>query len=282
MEIRWQPGHLVRARRELQLFLDQAQWVLEVCDARAPRASRDRFLAELVPPDRRMLVLSHADLAHPEATKRWVAYWRAQGEENVWVVRTDRPGSFLGLRRRLQPRRRAAPPGLDGVRLGPNMTVQRAVVVGMPNVGKSTLINALARARRAKAEARAGTTRGPQWIRVDDELEILDTPGVLAPVGIRGERAYLLAALGLVSDQSFPVWEVAVWLVRRLGLAGSQAGAAEEVLEGLGRRWGLVAKSGGIHAEQTALRLLQQFRRGRLGRITLEDPEELASPSGLS
>ena len=229
-----------------------------------------------------MLVLSHADLAHPEATKRWVAYWRAQGEENVWVVRTDRPGSFLGLRRRLQPRRRAAPPGLDGVRLGPNMTVQRAVVVGMPNVGKSTLINALARARRAKAEARAGTTRGPQWIRVDDELEILDTPGVLAPVGIRGERAYLLAALGLVSDQSFPVWEVAVWLVRRLGLAGSQAGAAEEVLEGLGHRWGLVAKSGGIHAEQTALRLLQQFRRGRLGRITLEDPEELASPSGLS
>lgn len=277
MEIRWQPGHLVRARRELRVLLAQAQWVLEVCDARAPRASRDRLLAELVPSGRRILVLSHGDLADPEATRRWVSHFRAQGEE-VRVVRLDRPASFLSLRRRLQPPRARKAPALKGVRLGPAVAVQRAVVVGLPNVGKSTLINALARRTRAKAEARAGTTRGPQWIHVDQGLEILDTPGILAPVGIRGERAYLLAALGLVSDRSFPVWEVAVWLVTRLGLAGPEEGAAEEALDRMGRRWGLVAKSGAIHAEQTAHRLLQQFRRGRLGRLTLEAPEEPTPP----
>ncbi|MBO2518192.1 MULTISPECIES: GTPase [Limnochorda] len=272
MEIRWQPGHLVRARRELRLLLSQAQWVLEVCDARAPQASRERRLAELVPPERRILVLSHGDLADPALTRRWVDHFRAQGEQ-VQVVRLDRPTSYQGIRRRLTPPRPRQDAALRGIRLGAHVTVQRAVVVGLPNVGKSTLINVLARRTRARTEARAGTTRGPQWIRVSEGLEILDTPGILAPAGIRGERAYLLAALGLVSDRSFPVWEVAVWLVTRLGLAGPERDEAEEALERMGRRWGLVAKGGGIHAEQTALRLLQQFRRGRLGRLTLERPE---------
>lgn len=278
MEIRWQPGHLVRARRDLKPLLAQARWVLEVCDARAPVASRERMLSEMVPASRRLLVLSHADVADPEVTRLWVRYLRARGEE-VYAVHACDAASVRHLRRRLAPGRGRAPEELRGIRLGPALVAQRAVVVGLPNVGKSSLINALARRSRARAEARAGTTRGPQWIQVAEGLEVLDTPGVLAPVGIRGDRARILAALGLVSDRSFPLWEVASWLVARLGLVDPRIGDPEGTLEALGRRWRLVGKSGAVLAEQTALRFLQQFRRGSLGRYSLERPEPAGAAS---
>ncbi|BAS27480.1 YlqF/YawG family GTPase [Limnochorda pilosa] len=279
MEIRWQPGHLVRARRELKPLLSQARWVVEVGDARAPRASRDRLLSEQVPAARRIVVLTHADLADPQATRAWLRALRAAGEE-AYAVRAHRPSGLQPLQRRLAPPRARPPAGLRGVRLGTAVTLQRAVVVGLPNVGKSTLINALARRSRARSEARPGTTRGPQWIQASEGLELLDTPGVLAPMGVRGERAYLLAALGMVSDRSFPVWEVAVWLVERLGLPDPALGSAEATLEGMGRGWGLVSRSGAVNTEETALRLLQQFRRGSLGRHTLEEPPRVPAEPG--
>lgn len=263
-------GHMARALQAIRRHLSVVDLVLEVADARAPAATRNPSLERLVGERARVLVLTRADLASEDATRRWLSHFARQGLRAVAVDAVS--GQGVGRLRALLGRAR-------GERLGEPV---RAMVVGVPNVGKSSLVNRLAGRARARTGALPGVTRGPQWVRVGAAL-LLDLPGVLPPF-IRGRASLArLAALGIVGSDACPAAEAAVALVEELrrlapreleltyGLQ-SELGPPEAVLAEIGRRRGCLAAGGRIDLERAGEAVLKDFRLGRLGRVTLEEP----------
>lgn len=255
-------GHMARAWRALRRHLAEADLVLEVADARAPALSRNPHLERLAAGKPRVLVLARADLAAEGATRRWLAHFARQGMRAVAVDAVR--GTGVARLRSLLPR--------GG----------RALVVGLPNVGKSSLINRLAGRARAATGALPGVTRGPQWIRVGESL-LLDLPGILPPYLRRPGARARLVALGLAGPEACPLVEAAQVLIGELRRAApreleasygldSELGPPEEVLAAIGRRRGCLRAGGEVDRERAAALLLRDFRRGRLGRVTLEEP----------
>ena len=282
MQVQWYPGHMTKAKRAMQEDIKLVDLVIELVDARSPLSSRNPDIDTLGKNKARLILLNKADLADPAANQAWTGYFEKKG---YTVVRIDarrkadlkpiQAAVMTACKEKIERDRRR------GIKNRP----VRAMVVGIPNVGKSTFINSYAGRACAKTGNKPGVTRGNQWIRLNKEVELLDTPGILWPkfedpqVGIR------LALLGSVKDDILNSDELAVELLKRLRAAYPEAlserygevvlaGSEAEALMEIARARNCILKGGEPDYSRAAKLLIDDFRGGRLGRITLELPEQ--------
>ena len=290
--INWYPGHMAKSRRMLAEQLRAVDAVVELVDARAPLASANPDLRALTRGKARLLVLNKADLADDAATSRWLEGYRAK---NVMAMRFNSNGGRV--KEMLERIARATQPSVErAAARGVKKTV-RLMVVGIPNVGKSTFINRLNGASVAKASDRPGVTRAKQWVKLGPYLEMLDTPGMLPPRLDDQQRAQTLAFLGSVRDQILDTQELAGALLRRLAHLKpdlvrarfklpetiewlgaetpltSTSLPGEALLEAACRGRGWLLSGGRFDLERGAALVLDEFRAGKVGKISLELPE---------
>jgi len=282
MNIQWYPGHMTKTRRQIEADLKQVDAVCEIVDARIPMSSRNPDIDSICAGKPRIIVLNRMDLADPAATKRWMAHFRSKGYA---VLATDCK-SRKGIADFTPAARVACAEKLerDAAR-GMNRPL-RVMVVGIPNVGKSTLINQISGRKGAKAENRPGVTRGKQWVTVDSGLLLLDTPGILWPKFEDPEVGMMLAYTGAVKEGVIDLEELACrlmellhkfypeTLLERYKVEASAGTPGWELLEMAGRKRGYLLARGEVHTERMAKVLMDEYRSGKLGKFTLEEPEE--------
>ena len=286
LNIQWYPGHMTKAGRMISANVANVDAVCEILDARIPTASRNPDIDSLAAGKPRLVLLNRSDLADPSASAQWKAHFKAQG---MAVLETDCKsgkgvGAFSGaVRSLLKPllEQRAAK--------GQATRALRVMVLGIPNVGKSTFINRVAGKKAAAVSDRPGVTRGRQWITVDRGLELLDTPGILWPKFDSQEVGELLAVTGAIKDDLLDRETLAAnFLVRlsrlypdalrqRYKLDPDAGMAGWELLEQAAKNRGFLAGRGEYDTERMSAVLLDEFRGGKLGRITLERPPEQGS-----
>ncbi|NLD88632.1 MAG: ribosome biogenesis GTPase YlqF [Clostridiales bacterium] len=280
MVINWYPGHMTKTRRMMEDSLKLVDAVCEVVDARIPESSRNPDIETLVKSMPRMIVLNRCDQADSNATARWKKHYASRG---YIVIETDsKTGAgtkaFNGAVRELLKDKIARSEAK-----GQNRTL-RLMIVGIPNVGKSSLINRLSGRRSAKAEDRPGVTRGKQWISLRGSIELLDTPGILWPKIEDREVALALAFTGAIKNDVMDIQELAFELVKRLTACAPESlenrynielsGDAYEDLKAIGRKRGFLISGGEVDTDRASKILLDEYRGGKLGRITLEEPIE--------
>lgn len=282
--IQWFPGHMTKTKRQIQASLKLVDAVAEILDARIPLSSKNPDLQKLIQNKPKVVLLNKCDMANQTATSRWIDYYASQG---ITAIAVDcKSGKGLNkfapaVNNVLSERReRLKAKGMVNPML-------RIMIVGIPNVGKSSFINRVAKQNRAKVEDRPGVTRGNQWYSIAKNIEMLDTPGVLWPKfddKIVGER---LAFTGAVKDQILDTELLAVRLldflrslkpadfIARFKLEDIDIDAIDsyELLNVIGKKRGMLISGGEIDTERAAIMLLDEFRSGKLGRITLEMPE---------
>ena len=282
MNIQWYPGHMTKTRRQIEADLKQVDAVCEIVDARIPMSSRNPDIDAICGNKPRMIVLNRMDLADPAATNRWKTYFEKKG---MAVIATDCK-TKRGISGFTPAVRTACAEKLarDAAK-GMNRPL-RVMVVGIPNVGKSTLINQISGRKGAKAENRPGVTRGKQWVTVDAGLQLLDTPGILWPKFEDPEVGMMLAFTGAVKEGVIDVEELACRLLElllsfypqtlaeRYKVEAPQGTPGYELLEMAGKNRGYLLSRGEIHTERMAKVLLDEFRSGKLGKFTLEQPKE--------
>lgn len=275
-KINWYPGHMARARRLLADQLSRVDVVVELCDARIPRASRNPDLDALVKGKKRLLVLGKADLAQESETRAWLAYYRAQGLDAM---------SFDSVRGRAKDvvsriERAAGEAVARMAARGVKKTV-RVMIVGVPNVGKSTFTNRINGASIAKTGDRPGVTRSNQWVRITPYLELLDTPGLLWPRIDDQQDARALAFVGTINDQIMDQQMLAIRLLEKLMEDKPEAVTARFKLRDVGARGaalleeacrgrGWLLPGGVCDTDRGSAVVLDEFRAGKLGRITLQ------------
>lgn len=281
MQINWYPGHMAKARRMLQENLKLIDVVAEVVDARAPLASRNPDFDDLFANKTRVVLLNKADLADPVQNKRWTAAYRAMGVAACEITSTSNSGKQQAIRLIEEATaERVARMQEKGIQ----KTV-RVLVVGIPNVGKSTFINRIAGQNRAQTGDRPGVTKGKQWVKVTPHLELLDSPGLLWPKLEDNRLATHLAFLGSINDEILSIEELAqALLVTLRTLAPEQLSARyakitadtadAELLEAVARSRGFILRGGVYDTERAARIVLDEFRGGKIARVTLETPSE--------
>ena len=284
MDINWYPGHMAKAKRQLSQQLGRVDAVIELCDARLPHASRNPDLDRLAAGKARVLILNKEDLADAAETQAWLNAFHAQGLQAMAYVSTagkTKQAFDLIARVSREAVERAAQRGV-------HKTV-RAMVVGVPNVGKSTFINQVAKRKSAKAGNRPGVTRGKQWVSVDAGLELLDTPGILWPKFEDETTGIHLAFTGAVKDEIMDLETLACHLIELLARRYPQALAERykleadpglpgwELLELCGKKRGFRISGGEVDTERMAKVLLDEYRSGKLGNLTFETPQDLES-----
>ncbi len=276
--IQWFPGHMTKTRRKIEEVLPIIDAVAEIVDARIPLSSRNPDLADIIKDKPLMILLNKCDMADPVQTALWIEHYKNQG---IAAVPVDcKTGKGIGnfkekikdtLADKLEQYRAK---GMVGKPL-------RVMVVGIPNVGKSTFINRIAGNNKAKAENRPGVTRGNQWVTIDKQLELLDTPGVLWPKfedQTVGER---LAFTGAVKDAVLDIELLAVRLIENLKESyphlltdrynlTSLEDEPYDILCAIGKKRGMVIRGGQTDTERAAVMLLEEYRNCKIGRITLE------------
>ena len=282
MNIQWYPGHMTKTRRQIEADLKQVDAVCEIVDARIPFSSRNPDIDAICGTKPRIIVLNRMDLADPNATKAWITYFKSKG---MAAIATDcktkrgigdfQPAVRSVLKEKIE---RYAAKGM-------NLPV-KVMVVGIPNVGKSTLINQISGRKGAKAENRPGVTRGKQWVTVDNGLLLLDTPGILWPKFEDPEVGMMLAYTGAVKENVIDTEELACRLAElmwkyypqtlreryNVDLEADMPGYM--LLEEMGRKRGYLLARGEINTERMAKVLLDEYRLGKLGHFTLEMPED--------
>ena len=267
MNIQWYPGHMTKTRRMMEENLKLVDAVCELLDARIPYSSRNPDIAALCGSKPRMVILNRADLADPQMTARWLEYFRSQGLTAIQTDCKSRKGvaAFVPAVRTLlaEKLRRYAEKGQAGRPL-------KLMIVGIPNVGKSTFINQISGRKGAKAENRPGVTRGKQWVTVDQGLLLLDTPGILWPKFDDPDVGVKIAYTGAVKDDVLDIEALGCHLD---GLPDDTPGYA--LLEAAGRKRGFLLRGGEIDTERMARVVLEEYRSGKLGRLTFEGPEEV-------
>ena len=282
MNIQWYPGHMTKTRRQIEADLKLVDAVCEIVDARIPVSSRNPDIDAICGNKPRIIILNRMDLADPAATKRWIMYFREKGYAAVATDCKSRKGiaNFQPAVRSVLKEKieRNAAKGMN--------KPLRVMIVGIPNVGKSTLINQISGRKGAKAENRPGVTRGKQWVTVDTSLLLLDTPGILWPKFEDPEVGMMLAYTGAVKEDIIDIEELASRLMELLlkrypqtisGRYGVEAEAGTpgyELLEMAGRKRGYLVSGGEINTERMAKVLLDEYRSGKLGSITFEEPED--------
>ena len=284
MNIQWYPGHMTKTRRMMEENLKLVDAVCEILDARIPISSRNPDIDAICGNKPRMVILNRTDMADPAALRQWTQYFESKG---LAVLQTDcksRRGinGFVPAVRRLlaEKIRRYEEKGQSGRPL-------KLMIVGIPNVGKSTFINQIAGRKGAKAENRPGVTRGKQWVTVNPQLLLLDTPGILWPRFDDPETGMRLAYTGAVKDDILDVLTLSCHLIELLALRYPEAIRAryqieipEEIdgyalLQAAGRRRGFLVSGGDIDDERMARVLLEEYRSCKLGKFTLEMPDML-------
>lgn len=281
--IQWFPGHMTKTKRQIQASLKLVDCVAEIIDARIPFSSRNPDLAKLIQKKPRVILLNKCDMANQTATKMWIDYFERQGITAIAVDCKSGRGlnKFAPAVTKVMSERinRLKAKGMV------NPTI-RIMIVGIPNVGKSSFINKTAKQNRAKVEDRPGVTRGNQWYTIAKNLEMLDTPGVLWPKfddKIVGEH---LAFTGAVKDQILDIELLAVRLldflkelkpvdfISRFKLEDINLDEIEsyELLGIIGKKRGMLVSGGEVNTERAAIMLLDEFRAAKLGRITVEMP----------
>jgi len=284
MTINWFPGHMNKARRELAVALTKIDVVIEVIDARLPASSRNPMLEELRGDKACLTLLNKSDLADPVRTEAWLRRIGAARSTAALSVVAEDPKSVKGVPGRCR--------SLAPHRAGPGKTV-RCMVVGIPNVGKSTLINTLMGRRIAKVADRPAGTQHQQSFQLDDRVSLSDTPGVLWPKLADQAGAYRLAASGAIRETAFELIDVAGFAAAFLATDYPDALAArygldplpEEpgaILEAIGRRRGFLQRGNVVDLERAAETLLRELRGGVIGRISFEAPEPFAEESGTA
>ena len=279
MNYQWYPGHMTKAKRQMQEDIKLIDIVVEIADARIPLSSRNPDIDELSKNKFRLVILNKADLADESITKRWVEYFREKGYSALSI--DSRKGNVTkpiqaaiidACAQKIERDKKR------GIKFRP----VRAMVVGVPNVGKSTLINTLAKKAVAKTGNRPGVTKGKQWVRLAKNIELLDTPGILWPKfedKTVGER---LAMTGAIKDDILNIEELVLILLEHIrgkypGYIGNryevaEDGTAVELLEQIAIRRGCIKKGNETDYVKAADLVLDEFRAGTIGRITLEEP----------
>ena len=281
MNIQWYPGHMTKAKRAMQEDIKLIDLIIELVDARVPMGSRNPDIDELGKGKARLVLLNKADMADEHYTDRWAEYFKAQGCHVVKV--NSRSGA--GLKQINSVVQEACKEKIERDRKrGILNRPVRAMVVGIPNVGKSTFINSFAGKACAKTGNKPGVTKGKQWIRLNKNVELLDTPGILWPKFEDQEVGLKLAFIGSIKDEILQTEELAAELIRFLnrdypGVLDEKyrIEASEDPYETLGRiaeSRHCLTKGSGYDTEKAAMILLDDFRNGHLGRITLEAPEK--------
>ncbi|HIZ81160.1 MAG TPA: ribosome biogenesis GTPase YlqF [Candidatus Mediterraneibacter pullistercoris] len=280
MHFQWYPGHMTKARRMMQENIKLIDLIIELVDARAPLSSRNPDIDELGRGKARLIVLNKADLADERSNDVWVEYFRAKGCSAV-KVNSKKGGGIKSIQSVIQEacREKTERDRRRGIMNRP----VRAMVAGIPNVGKSTFINALAGKACTKTGNRPGVTKGKQWIRLNKNVELLDTPGILWPKFEDQQAGLKLAFIGSIKDEILQTEELAAELVKFLEesypgvLAGKygiqESGDGYQRLEEIAVNRHCLVRGNELDTEKAAAILLDDFRGGRLGRITLETPD---------
>lgn len=288
MTIQWFPGHMAKARRQIEEKLKLIDLVIELLDARIPMSSRNPMIDAILRGKPRLVVLNKADLADPDVTERWVRHFAADGLEALPLdaASGNRVRDLIGKSKQIMAK------WLEKqVAKGMRPRALRALIVGIPNVGKSTLINRLAGKKIAATGDRPGVTKGQQWIKIGTEMELLDTPGILWPKFEDEQVGMKLAATGAVREEIFPTDEVAFYAVKYMlkHYAGALRARFElpdipgdpgdrdhvlAVMEAIGRKRGCLVSGGNVDLEKASGVILREMRGGKIARVSLERPEE--------
>ena len=279
----WFPGHMTKTRRMITAEIKNMDAVCEILDARIPLSSRNPDVDELTAGKPRLVVLNRVDQADPGETRRWAAYFRGKGYAVLEANAKGGAGTaqFAAAVRELLRDKLAA--WADRGQLGRTV---RIMVLGIPNVGKSTFINKVAHRKTARAEDRPGVTRSKQWVPVDSTLELLDTPGILWPRFDDPEVGKRLAFTGAIKDDVVDMEELACCLMdylsrryapvlaERYKIEVEPEDSGYDLLEKAGRKRGFLMRGAQVDTQRMARVLLDEFRGGKLGRFTLETVED--------
>ena len=277
--LQWYPGHMRKAERLVKENLKLVDVVIELLDARIPMSSANPVLREIVGGKPRVIVLSKADLADEAATRAWVKHFAVQG---ITAVHVDAVKG-RGVKELVQAIAKCAKPKTDKlVQHGAKARAARCMILGIPNVGKSSLINRLSGGSKTKVENRPGVTRAKQWIRIGAQLELLDMPGILWPKFEDRQAALHLAFTGAINDNVYDVASVVLLLLDTLRMRypsdlmeryrlEKELPSGMELLEEIGRKRGCLRAGGKVDYEKAEQIVLTDFRSGRLGRVTLDD-----------
>ncbi|MEA5011975.1 MAG: ribosome biogenesis GTPase YlqF [Angelakisella sp.] len=284
LSVQWFPGHMAKTRRLMAANMKLVDIVIELIDARIPQSSRNPEIDKLIGDKPRLILLGKCDFADEAQTRRWIEYYKKQG---IVALPADcRSGkglqAFLPAVRQVLAEKIAQwnAKGLVGRPI-------RMMIVGIPNAGKSSLINRLAGSRRAKVEDRPGVTRGKQWVTLETGVELLDMPGVLWPKFEDKEAGEKLAFVGAVKDDILDIEHLAMRLLETLApnyasMIANRYNLEEEtvqetdsydLLELIGKKRGMMMSGGHVNTERAAIMVVDEFRSGTLGRVTLEVPE---------
>lgn len=286
MTIQWFPGHMTRARRQIQDKLKLIDVVIELLDARLPLSSRNPMIDDILQGKPRMIVLNKADLADSAVTREWIEFFKSEGHVTVAVDASTGQGikEIPLLAKQLLKEK------IDRqIAKGINPRAVRALIVGIPNVGKSTLINRLAGRNIAATGDRPGVTKGQQWIKVGTDMELLDTPGILWPKFEDQNVGYRLAVTGAIKEEILNVEDIAFFAVKYLSKyywssmqerydLGEQPRNFEipdeivSVMEAIGRKRGCIVSGGRVDLEKASSLFLRELRAGKMGTFSLEAP----------
>ncbi len=284
MNIQWYPGHMTKTKRMMQENISLVDIVIELLDARIPYSSRNPDIDKLAANKKRIVILNKADLADESKTSEWVKYFEDKGFRVLLVNSitgkgikgiTDISAALMAEKvERLRARGRIHVP-------------TRAMIAGIPNVGKSTFINKFVGKSTAKTGDKPGVTRGKQWVKIKRDFELLDTPGILWPKFEDDRVGQNLAFTGAVNDDILDLAELAVGLIEKLrvlypqqlkdrySIDFTEETAAHEILASIGESRGFKARGGEIDLKRTASIFIDEFRAAKLGRMTLESVKEI-------
>ncbi len=283
-DLSWFPGHMTKTKRMIVAEIKNMDAVCEILDARIPLSSRNPDVDEMTEGKPRLVVLNRVDQADNKETKRWAAYFRSKGYAVLEANAKGGSGTnqFAAVVRELlhEKLESYAAKGQVG-------RTMRVMVLGIPNVGKSTFINKVAKRKTAKAEDRPGVTRSKQWVPVDNTLELLDTPGILWPKFDDTSVGMHLAFTGAIKDNVMDIEELACYLMEYMGKHYAQVlkerykvdveegDMGYDLLVKAGRKRGFLMRGAEVDTERMARILLDEFRGGKLGRFTLETVEDV-------
>ena len=278
--IQWFPGHMTRTKRQIAESLKLIDAVAEIVDARVPQSSRNPDLAELLMNKPRLIILNKADMSDPKKNDKWLDFYKNQNISAILVDCKSGKGINLFvptvkniLKEKIE---RAKSKGINK-----NL---RVMIVGIPNVGKSSFINRLSGGKKAKVEDRPGVTRGNQWFTISKDVELLDTPGVLWPKFDDMAVGEKLAFTGAIKDQIMDIEHLAARLLEFLSTAYPSSliqryklensvldeKSGTEILKIIGKKRGMLVSGGEVDTERAAAMVLDEFRAAKLGRITLD------------
>ncbi|TXL67663.1 ribosome biogenesis GTPase YlqF [Cerasibacillus terrae] len=282
MTIQWFPGHMAKARREIKEKLKLVDFVMELVDARAPVSSQNPMLQEVLDNKPKLLVLMKKDLADDIETKKWLAYFK---ENEIPAIAID-VNQKQDIQQVIQMAKQLGNKKLEKLKKrGIQTRVARAMIVGIPNVGKSTLINRLANKKIAKTGDRPGVTKHQIWIKIKKEFDLLDTPGILWPKFEDEEVGYRLAAIGTIKDQLLSLQDITAYTIKYLqkqypDLLKQRYGIEQDmedmwdIFVAIGKNKGALESGGHVNFDRVAEIVLRDLRDGRIGKVTLEIVEK--------